>query len=79
MSNEAFEKWFEENIYRRFVFNADKEELLELWQAAKADSEREIAELEKIRGQLGQETINLHCEVAVLTKTNEQLQAHINV
>ena len=46
LNNEAFEKWIKENIYRRFVFNVDKEELLELWQAATAESDKRIVELE---------------------------------
>ena len=64
MSNEAFEKWFENT-----VLNDNIHDVAEwAWQAAKADSEREIAMLKVRVGDVTQ---------AYQEKVNE-LQAHIN-
>jgi len=39
---EDFEKWHFENMCRRFVFSAEKEELFEIWQAAQSAMQSEI-------------------------------------
>lgn len=71
--NEAFEKWFDENYpLNKTHYSRDKDAAWEGWDAAKADSAQEIAELkatiEELRYMQG---INTDYATA-------ELQAHIN-
>lgn len=55
MSNEAFEKWFENTVLNDNIHDVT----LWAWQAAKADSEREIAELRTINSDLIERVVTL--------------------
>jgi septal ring factor EnvC (AmiA/AmiB activator) len=70
MSNEAFEKWFwNDNLDD---YNKPEYEMgLRAWQAAKADSEKEI---ERLKAQVALD----ESLIAESTRTIQELEAHIN-
>jgi hypothetical protein len=88
-NNEAFSEWFEKQYGAKPQPSPKKGDISHSsvymtmfadgaykgWQAAQQQSTGEIAELEKIKGQLGQNVIDLHREVAMLTKNNANLKA----
>ena len=68
--NNEFEKWWNDNPNRKSISNNDKQFARFIWQAAKADSEREIAELKSHINVLREALENLHDDIAEYQKLN---------